>query len=110
MSSKTRENIKFHWPRYFKAAQSRCIYTNHWHLYLFVKRPCAFGIQTGLSVKHRLGSNKWRHTSLKKMKYKSHERGCGQVYHFELVRHLSTDWKGQRIRGSKRYLRFKVCL
>lgn len=96
-------------PRYVRAHRSHCWFIRNWHLHAWRNQPCSLGKQSGLTLKHRRAAT-WRHWSLRKMRYASCEKGCGQVRHFEFVWHDSANARGDRVRGSKRYLRFKVCL
>ena len=97
-------------PRYFAAAHSHCFFVDNAHIYFYRRQPCQRGLQTGISTKRRRRDQQWRHVSLRVMRYESAERGHGWVRHYELCWHLSSNWRGNRIIGSKRYFRFKVCL
>lgn len=100
-------------PRYRKANRSHAVFTRRWHLYVWHDQPTSEGRQSGLTIKHkRRGDGRWRHIQLRKMRYGSSESGYGIVHHFELSWHLTTKARSSisRVKGTKRYLRFKVCL
>jgi hypothetical protein len=106
-------------PKYVKTNASHCWYTRDWHLHAWSGRAFVHkasdktkrsGVKRGISLKHRVRENLWKHYSISAMKYDSHERGCGEVRHFEIAVHDSRSVRGDRVRKSKRYVRFKVCL
>jgi hypothetical protein len=97
-------------PRYKRARRSRVIFTRRWHFHWYRQQRASRGVQSGLTLKHRRSNGLWVHVMIRVMKYGSVEKGCGTIRHYELSRHLSGNARGDRVRFSKRYLRFKMCL
>lgn len=94
--------------RYKRSRHAHVLYGKDAHLYLFLNARLKQRRDSGVTLKKRRHDRSWRHLTLR---FTYQEKGVrwdgSRMVMLELVTHVSENHLGDRVRGTKRYLRFK---